>query len=83
MSSDSTAFKMIYKRLLRVYAHLYTNHRADFDKIGVCGLVMQCMIRRFILFGLENGLTGTKELEPIKALLKQVKREFRLNESKE
>lgn len=76
-------FKMIYRRILRVYAHLSMNHHGDFDKIGISGLVLQCMIRRFILFGIENGLTSKKELEPIQAVLKRVKREFRSNELRE
>lgn len=76
-------WKMIYRRLLRVYAHLYVNHKSDFDKIGVLGLVLQCMLRRFILYGIETGLTTKKELEPVKECFKRVQREFRTNETYE
>ena len=76
-------WKMIYRRLLRVYAHLALNHQADFDKIGVLGFVLTCMLRRIILYGLESGLTNKKELEPVKGMLKKIQREFRLNESYE
>ena len=74
-----STWKMMYRRLLRVYAHLYINHKGDFDKVGVLGLVLECMFRRFILFGLETGLTSKKELLPVKGFSKKVKREFRLN----
>ena len=81
--ADGSVDISVYRRLLRVYAHLYMNHHVDFDKIGVCGLVLQCMIRRFLLFGIECGLTGKKELQPIKRVLKKVNKEFRSNESYE
>lgn len=69
-----TTWKMMYRRLLRVYAHLYVNHKADFDKIGVLGSVIQCMLRRFILYGIESGLTSKKELEPVKGILKKIQK---------
>lgn len=79
-SADILAtWKMIYRRLLRVYAHLYVNHKEDFDKVGVLGFVLECMIRRFVLFGIETGLTNKKELLPVKGILKKFQREFRLN----
>lgn len=74
-----STWKMMYRRLLRVYAHLYINHKENFDKIGVLGLVLECMLRRFILFGTETGLTSKKELLPVRTILKKVHREFRLN----
>lgn len=80
-SDINTTWKMMYRRLLRVYAHLYVNHKEDFDKIGVLGLVIQCMMRRFILYGIESNLTRTKELEPVKKVLKRFQKEFRTNES--
>ena len=76
-----STWKMIYRRLLRVYAHLHVNHKADFDKIGVLGMVIQCMLRRFILYGIESGLTSKKELEPVKRILKKIQKEFRANQS--
>ena len=75
-----TTWKMIYRRLLRVYAHLYVNHKSDFDKIGVLGLVTQCMLRRFILYGIESGLTSKKELEPVKGILKKSPKDIRSKE---
>lgn len=78
-----TNWKMMYRRLLRVYAHLSLNHQADFDKIGVLGLVLTSMLRRIVLYGLESELTCKKELEPIKGLLKNIQKEFKLNESYE
>lgn len=81
-SSDAlSTWKMMYRRLLRVYAHLYVNHKVDFDKIGVLGMVLQCVMRRFILYGIESGLTSKKELEPVKKIMKKVQREFRINEA--
>lgn len=72
-------WKMMYRRLLRVYAHLYVNHKADFDKIGVLGSMIHCMLRRFILYGIESGLTSKKELEPVKGIFKRIQKEFRSN----
>lgn len=74
-------WKMMYRRLLRVYAHLAVNHQADFDRIGVMGGVLSCMMRRFVLFGIESGLTSKKDLEPVKDAFKKIQREFRLNAS--
>lgn len=74
-----STWKMMYRRLLRVYAHLYINHKESFDKMGVLGFVLECMLRRFILFGTETGLTSKKELLPVKTILKKIQREFRLN----
>ena len=80
-STDSfTVWIMIYRRLLRVYAHLYINHQADFERIGSLGSVLQCMLRRFLLYGIENGLTSKKELVPIKEIYKSIQSEFRSNE---
>ena len=69
----------MYRRLLRVFAHLYINHKEDFDGVGVLGLVLECMLRRFIIFGIETGLTSKNELLRVKGILKKFKREFRLN----
>ncbi len=74
-----STWKMVYRRLLRVYAHLFINHGEDYDKNGVLGSVLQCMLRRFLMYGIESGLTSKKELLPVKQILKKVKREFRLN----
>lgn len=73
-------WKMIYRRIFRVYAHLLINHQDDFDKTGVMGAVLNCMIRRLVLFGIEGKLTGKKELEPIKVTLKKIKKELVSNE---
>lgn len=79
-SADSlSTWKMMYRRLLRVYAHLYINHQEDFEKIGALGSVLQCMFRRFLIYGIESGLTSKKELFPVKEIFKKVQREFRLN----
>ena len=74
-----STWKMMYRRLLRIYAHLYINHKEDFDKVGVLGLVLEYMFRRFIFFGIETGLTSKKELLPVKGTMKKFQREFRLN----
>lgn len=74
-------WKMMYRRLLSVYAHLQISHKADFDKIGVLGMVIQCMLRRLILYGIESGLASKKELKPVKGILKKIQKEFRLNKS--
>lgn len=78
-----TTWKMLYRRLLRVYAHLYINHKADFDKVGVLGSVIRCMLRRLILYGIESGLSSKKELEPVKGILKKIQKEFRSNNLQE
>ena len=75
-----STWKMVYRRLFRVYAHLYINHQDDFDKHGVMGAVLNCMLRRLILFGIEGKLTSKKELEPVKLILKKIKKELLTNE---
>lgn len=82
-ANSISTWKMMYRRLLRVYAHLYINHKDDFDKIGSLGQVLQCMIRRFLLYGIESGLASKRELLPVKGILKKIQREFRLNGSYE
>lgn len=74
-----STWKMMYRRLLRVYAHLYINHLGDFENLGAIGSVLHCMFRRFLLYGIESGLTSKKELLPVKGVLKKLQREFRLN----
>ncbi|KAG8966688.1 Mitotic exit network component [Tulasnella sp. 419] len=59
--------KTIFRRLFRIYAHLYSNH---FDQICALGIEahLNTSYRHFFLFVTEFNLVDTKELVPLEEL---------------
>lgn len=63
--------KRIFKRLFRVYAHMYFSHFEFIEKIEAVQHLNTCF-KHFMLFVLEFKLIDKRELEPLKKLIAQL-----------
>ena len=63
--------KNIYRRLFRVYAHVYYSHFEHVVNIGAEAHLNSCF-KHFIMFVREFSLIDTRELEPLKDLIKSL-----------
>eukprot|EP00658_Telonema_sp_P-2_P006530 TRINITY_DN12473_c0_g2_i1.p1 TRINITY_DN12473_c0_g2~~TRINITY_DN12473_c0_g2_i1.p1 ORF type:complete len:212 (-),score=60.30 TRINITY_DN12473_c0_g2_i1:283-918(-) len=63
-----SAVKNIFKRLFRVYAHLYYSHYEYVCSIGADAHINTCF-KHFILFAKEFELIPDKELQPLEELI--------------
>lgn len=63
--------KCIFKRLFRVYAHMYLVHYDQFVILGI-EKHLGTSFRHFILFVLHFKLVPSKELAPMDPLIKQI-----------
>lgn len=63
--------KNIYRRLFRVYAHLYYSHFEKVVNIGAEAHLNTCF-KHFILFVIEFDLVDRRELEPLKDLIERL-----------
>ena len=66
------AVRTIFKRMFRVYAHMYDKHFKQFMDLGAETHLNTCF-ERFVYFLLEFSLVDEKELEPLKALIQRYK----------
>ena len=76
--SFEPAVKKIFKRLFRVYAHIYLNH---FDKVTHLGIEahLNTGFKHFYLFTREFGLIeDKKELRPLQAIIDKICAEYKL-----
>ena len=64
--------KAVFKRMFRVYAHLYHKHFEHFTEISAENHLNTCF-ERYIYFCLEFDLIEEKELEPLKELVDRFK----------
>lgn len=64
----SSILKNIYRRLFRVYAHVYYSHFEKVVNIGAEAHLNSCF-KHFILFVKEFSLVEARELEPLKDLI--------------
>eukprot|EP00656_Telonema_subtile_P041282 TRINITY_DN463_c0_g3_i1.p1 TRINITY_DN463_c0_g3~~TRINITY_DN463_c0_g3_i1.p1 ORF type:complete len:222 (-),score=67.38 TRINITY_DN463_c0_g3_i1:120-785(-) len=62
------AVKNIFKRMFRVYAHLYYSHYEYVCSIGADAHINTCF-KHFILFANEFNLIAEKELKPLEELI--------------
>ncbi|KAJ1454292.1 Mob1/phocein [Pelagophyceae sp. CCMP2097] len=62
------AMKVAFRRLLRVYAHLYHAHFSRFVQLRYQNDVNE-LFRRFLLFSVEFDLVETREFEPLSELV--------------
>lgn len=60
--------KTIFKRLFRVYAHIYHQHFQQIVSLGAEAHLNTCF-KHFIFFVLEFKLVGKKELKPMEQLI--------------
>ena len=60
--------KTIFKRMFRVYAHIYYSHYKDAEKLQV-DRHLNTAFKHFILFVLEFDLVDKKELAPLKSTI--------------
>jgi MOB kinase activator 1 len=73
---DSTSFppefrshtKTVFKRLFRVYAHIYHSHFTQFVELGAEVHLNMCF-KRFVFFILEFDLVEKRELAPLHQLI--------------
>jgi MOB kinase activator 1 len=63
--------KNIFRRLFRVYAHLYYSHFQEIVNLGAEAHLNSCF-KHFIMFVLEFDLVVPQELEPLKDLIKNL-----------
>jgi len=66
--------KDIYKRLFRLYAHIYYSHFDKIDKIGAKAHLNTCF-KHFVFFILEFKLVDDKDLAPLKNFIDKFKDE--------
>eukprot|EP00753_Platysulcus_tardus_P019417 PLAT718.2.p1 GENE.PLAT718.2~~PLAT718.2.p1 ORF type:complete len:262 (+),score=132.51 PLAT718.2:3-788(+) len=63
--------RIIFKRLFRVYAHVYHSHFRSYIKLGAEAHLNTCF-KRFIFFVLEFALVEPKELGPLQQLIDRI-----------
>ena len=59
--------RQIFRRLFRVYAHLYRHHHTDFKRAGAVAH-LNTAYQHFLLFVLEHKLVDAKDLAPLDEL---------------
>ena len=59
--------RQIFRRLFRVYAHLYRHHHTDFERAGAVAH-LNTAYQHFLLFVLEHKLVDAKDLAPLDEL---------------
>jgi MOB kinase activator 1 len=64
----ASTVRTIFKRLFRVYAHMYHSHFRQFVELGAEAHLNTCF-KRFIYFVTEFSLIDGKELEPLQQLI--------------
>lgn len=64
--------KNIFRRLFRIYAHIYHHHRQDITKIGA-EAHLNTSFRHFIFFAQEFKLIPDDQLAPLKEIIDQLK----------
>lgn len=64
--------RVIFKRLFRVYAHMYRSHFKQFERLGVEQHLHMCF-RRFILFSKEFNAIDEKEMAPLRKLVDKIR----------
>eukprot|EP00823_Brevimastigomonas_motovehiculus_P004766 TRINITY_DN3262_c0_g1_i2.p1 TRINITY_DN3262_c0_g1~~TRINITY_DN3262_c0_g1_i2.p1 ORF type:complete len:281 (+),score=82.25 TRINITY_DN3262_c0_g1_i2:99-941(+) len=69
-----TKVKDIYKRLFRIYAHIYYSHFEKFASIGANGHLNTCF-KHFIFFVLQFQLIQDKDMLPLKTIIDRMKAE--------
>lgn len=67
-----TEVKNIYKRLFRLYAHLYCTHSEKIRSIGANAHLNTCF-KHFIYFVLEFNLMDSQEMQPLEKLINKLK----------
>ncbi|KAL0478618.1 MOB kinase activator [Acrasis kona] len=67
-SNFKTEVKNIFKRLFRVYAHIYHSHFSQIQKLGE-EAHLNTAFKHFSLFVIEFELVGKKELEPMRDVI--------------
>ena len=60
--------KVIFKRLFRVYAHIYHSHFTQFVSLGSESRLNE-NFKRFVFFVLEFDMIGKSELAPLQQLI--------------
>eukprot|EP01117_Protostelium_nocturnum_P015994 TRINITY_DN624_c0_g1_i1.p1 TRINITY_DN624_c0_g1~~TRINITY_DN624_c0_g1_i1.p1 ORF type:complete len:228 (+),score=79.80 TRINITY_DN624_c0_g1_i1:162-845(+) len=66
-----TTVKTIFKRLFRIYAHVYHSHNKEIQELGVEAHI-NTAFKHFYLFIREFDLVDEKEMAPLAHLIKQI-----------
>lgn len=72
-----TVVKNIFKRLFRVYSHIYYSHYKELEKSDAV-TYLNASFRRFIFFVKEHGLVGERELKPLSLLIQNLEESERI-----
>jgi len=67
------AVKNIFKRLFRVYAHIYHSHMKVIEELGVIKH-LNTSFKRFIYFVREFKLVSSQHMEPLSELIRKIER---------
>jgi len=70
-----TQSKVIFKRLFRVYAHIYHSHFTQFVTLAAEAHLNTCF-KRFVFFILEFDLVSKNELAPLQQLITSLQSDF-------
>ena len=62
----------IFKRMFRIYAHLYYHHRQDLSTIGIESH-MNTSFRHFVFFAQEFSLISEDQYEPLLPIISKLK----------
>ncbi|KAJ3373743.1 MOB kinase activator 1B [Kappamyces sp. JEL0680] len=68
--------KLIFKRISRVYAHLYHHHYPAFQEAGIDTL-LNTSFKHFVFFAREFQLILEKDLLPLEPMLREMDKETR------
>jgi MOB kinase activator 1 len=63
--------KQVFKRLSRVYAHLYMAHFETFKEFGV-DTILNTSFKHFVYFVQEFQLVSKKDLQPLEGLIASI-----------
>lgn len=69
--------KNIFRRMFRVYAHLYCAHYHDLEKLGVEAQLNECF-QHFAFFVIEFELIKRRELAPVESIMQKMTRHMSL-----
>jgi len=68
-----TRVKLIYKRLFRVYAHIYYHHFEEIRKVGANAHLNSCF-KHYVYFALEFQLVEQADMAPLQDLIDRMKK---------
>ncbi|KAL7720376.1 Mob1/phocein family protein [Entamoeba marina] len=73
----SQTIRKIFKRLFRVYAHMFHSHIEHLEQLGIQGIALRGF-KHFYIFCREYKMLGKDDLAPLRSLVSELDKEFNL-----